>query len=197
MRRLASFATARRQSGQRKQYEPRSSSEHTRTVSSLAFSCTSPQLGQFALMVVPAVRPWSVPVPRLSRRCLPFGRPQGWLERTRRTCDPRRVVVRRCTARRTGLGGMTTAIWHDLYRMAPITFAHRGARIDEPENTIPAFRRALEQGASGLETDAWLASDGEVVLAHDALVRRGLRRHRVTESTADELAHHGVPRLAD
>jgi glycerophosphoryl diester phosphodiesterase len=81
--------------------------------------------------------------------------------------------------------------------VAPITFAHRGARIDEPENTIPAFRRALELGASGLETDAWLSADGEVVLAHDDQVRRGLRRRRVTASKAAELADVGVPRLAD
>jgi glycerophosphoryl diester phosphodiesterase len=81
--------------------------------------------------------------------------------------------------------------------MAPITFAHRGARLDEPENTIPAFRKALVQGASGLETDAWLSSDGEVVLVHDATVRRGLRRHRVHDLTADALAAYGVPRLAD
>ncbi len=57
MRRLASFATAPRQSGQRKQYEPRSSSAQTRTVRSSAVSCTSPQLGQFALIVVTAPSP--------------------------------------------------------------------------------------------------------------------------------------------
>jgi len=81
--------------------------------------------------------------------------------------------------------------------MAPITFAHRGARIEEPENTIPAFRRALEEGASGLETDAWLSSDHEVVLVHDGVVRRGLRRQRVASSTAAQLAVSGIPRLAD
>jgi glycerophosphoryl diester phosphodiesterase len=81
--------------------------------------------------------------------------------------------------------------------MAPITFAHRGARIDEPENTIPAFRRALELGAAGLETDAWLSGDGEVVLAHDPVVRRGLRRHRLADATAAQLAEFGVPRLTD
>ena len=43
-----------RHSGHRKQYEPRSSSAHTRTVRSSAVSCTSPQLGQFALIVVTA-----------------------------------------------------------------------------------------------------------------------------------------------
>jgi glycerophosphoryl diester phosphodiesterase len=79
----------------------------------------------------------------------------------------------------------------------PITFAHRGARLEEPENTLPAFRRALEEGARGLETDAWLSGDGEVVLAHDAVVRRGLRRRKVHGSTAGQLAELGVPRLAD
>ena len=48
----------------------------------------------------------------------------------------------------------------------PITFAHRGARTEAPENTMPAFRRALELGARGLETDAWVSGEGEVVLAH-------------------------------
>jgi glycerophosphoryl diester phosphodiesterase len=81
--------------------------------------------------------------------------------------------------------------------VAPITFAHRGARIDEPENTLAAFRRALEQGASGLETDAWLSADGEVVLTHDAVVRRGIRRRKVADATAAHLAAFDVPRLAD
>lgn len=80
--------------------------------------------------------------------------------------------------------------------MAPITFAHRGARIAEPENTLAAFRRALEEGAGGLETDAWLSADGEVVLAHDAVVGRGLRRRRIGVTTAAALAELSVPRLA-
>jgi glycerophosphoryl diester phosphodiesterase len=79
----------------------------------------------------------------------------------------------------------------------PITFAHRGARIEEPENTIPAFRRALEAGVRGLESDAWRSGDGEVVLVHDGTVGRGLRRKKVPSSTAAELAEYGVPRLAD
>jgi glycerophosphoryl diester phosphodiesterase len=78
-----------------------------------------------------------------------------------------------------------------------ITFAHRGARLVEPENTIPAFRRALEAGATGLETDVWLSRDGEVVCAHDPTVTRGLRRRKIEAATAAELADYGVPRLAD
>lgn len=78
-----------------------------------------------------------------------------------------------------------------------ITFAHRGARLEAPENTLEAFRLGLEQGASGLETDAHLSLDGEVVLVHDASVRRGIRRRRVAEASAAELAELGVPRLVD
>ena len=81
--------------------------------------------------------------------------------------------------------------------MSVITFAHRGARLDEPENTIPAFRRALEVGATGIETDVWLSADGEVVCAHDAVVARGLRRRKIAATTAAELAAYGIPRIAD
>ncbi len=80
----------------------------------------------------------------------------------------------------------------------PITFAHRGGRADGPENTLPAFRRALEHGATGLESDARLSVDGEVVLVHDAIAKRGsFRRARVDQSTAAELEALDVPRLAD
>jgi len=79
----------------------------------------------------------------------------------------------------------------------PITFAHRGGRADQEENTLPAFRRALEHGARGLESDARLAGDGEVVLVHDPVARRGWRRRRVDQSTSAQLEELGVPRLAD
>ena len=81
--------------------------------------------------------------------------------------------------------------------MAVITFAHRGARLLEPENTIPAFRTALEMGATGIETDVWLSSDGDVVCAHDPVVSKGLRRRRIASTSADELAAMGIPRFAD
>jgi glycerophosphoryl diester phosphodiesterase len=81
--------------------------------------------------------------------------------------------------------------------MAVITFAHRGARTEAAENSLPAFRRALELGAGGLETDVWLAADGEVVCTHNATVRSGMRRYRVASSSSERLRALGVPRLAD
>ena len=81
--------------------------------------------------------------------------------------------------------------------MRPITFAHRGGRADAPENTLDAFRRALEVGAAGLESDARLAADGQVVLVHGTTIRAGLRRVKVRSLPTARLAELGVPRLAD
>lgn len=82
--------------------------------------------------------------------------------------------------------------------MAPITFAHRGGRADDaPENSLVAFRRALALGATGLESDARLSADGQVVLVHGPTVRVGIRRAKVGALPAARLAELGVPRLAD
>lgn len=51
-------------------------------------------------------------------------------------------------------------------------YAHRGASRALPENTLPAFARALATGVDAIETDAHLTRDGVVVLHHDASARR-------------------------
>ena len=51
-------------------------------------------------------------------------------------------------------------------------YAHRGAAAERPENTLPAFRRALELGADALESDAHLTRDRQVVVSHDPDGRR-------------------------
>ena len=45
--------------------------------------------------------------------------------------------------------------------------AHRGASAHAPENTLVAFRHALELGAQEVELDVRLSSDGEIVVFHD------------------------------
>ena len=50
----------------------------------------------------------------------------------------------------------------------PLLYAHRGASHERPENTLPAFRRALELGADALETDCHMTADGTIVVSHDA-----------------------------
>jgi glycerophosphoryl diester phosphodiesterase len=76
-----------------------------------------------------------------------------------------------------------------------IAFAHRGASAHAPENTLAAFRLALELGATGLESDAWLSADGEPVLVHDRTISRPGRRIDVTRQPAADLAELGVPSL--
>ena len=47
--------------------------------------------------------------------------------------------------------------------------AHRGASWDLPENTLPAFARAIEVGADYVEFDVQVTADGELVVVHDRL----------------------------
>ncbi len=44
---------------------------------------------------------------------------------------------------------------------------HRGARGLVPENTLPAFRRALELGVTTLEMDVVISADAQVVVSHE------------------------------
>ena len=71
----------------------------------------------------------------------------------------------------------------------PRVLAHRGFADGHAENTIGAFRAALDVGADILETDVHLSKDGQVIVAHDADLSRvaglpGL----VSDYTASELA---------
>ncbi|HJQ29825.1 MAG TPA: glycerophosphodiester phosphodiesterase family protein, partial [Rubrobacter sp.] len=54
----------------------------------------------------------------------------------------------------------------------PVNLAHRGASALAPENTLEAFRMAVEAGAGGLELDVHLTRDGHVVVIHDETVER-------------------------
>src|SRR5918997_784828 len=54
----------------------------------------------------------------------------------------------------------------------PANVAHRGLSARFPENTLAAFRTALEAGAGGLELDVRVTRDGHPVVMHDATVDR-------------------------
>jgi len=53
-----------------------------------------------------------------------------------------------------------------------VNLAHRGASASAPENTLEAFRLAVESGARGLELDVHLTRDGYVVVIHDPTLDR-------------------------
>ncbi len=57
-------------------------------------------------------------------------------------------------------------------RKGPLLIAHRGLSARHPENTISAFRAAIEAGAEMVELDVTLSSDGRVVVLHDATLER-------------------------
>lgn len=68
-------------------------------------------------------------------------------------------------------------------------FAHRGYSGKYPENTILAFKKALECGVDGIELDVQLTKDGEVVIIHDeTLDRTTNRKGNVVDYTYEEIS---------
>jgi glycerophosphoryl diester phosphodiesterase len=51
-------------------------------------------------------------------------------------------------------------------------YAHRGASAERPENTLPAFERAVEIGVDALELDVHVTRDNHLIVAHDATAGR-------------------------
>lgn len=71
----------------------------------------------------------------------------------------------------------------------PLIIGHRGDSAHAPENTLIAFRHALEAGADGIEFDVRLARDLVPVVIHDPdLKRTALREGRVADLSSIELA---------
>jgi glycerophosphoryl diester phosphodiesterase len=82
--------------------------------------------------------------------------------------------------------------------------AHRGAKRELPENTVPAFTRAFERGADAIELDVHGTEDGVVVVHHDPDVRLPTGKARaIAAMTWSELRRVelspgiGVPSLAE
>ena len=90
-------------------------------------------------------------------------------------------------------------------------FAHRGAKMVAPENTLPAFEQAIALGAQGIELDVQCSKDGVLVVMHNFTVDETTSgKGRVADHTAAELskldagshfnakfANVGVPTLED
>ncbi len=71
----------------------------------------------------------------------------------------------------------------------PHIFAHRGAKAVAPENTLPAFQRALDMGVDGIELDVHCSKDGQLVVIHDeSLERTTTGTGKVSDYTAAQLA---------
>jgi len=69
-----------------------------------------------------------------------------------------------------------------------LVIAHRGASAYAPENTMPAFEKALELGAEGIELDVHMTADGEIVVIHDHTIDRTSNgKGMVKDLTLDEI----------
>lgn len=70
----------------------------------------------------------------------------------------------------------------------PLIIAHRGAATLAPENTLAAFRKAMEMKADALELDVRQTKDGHLVIMHDASVERTTNgKGKVSNTTLEEL----------
>ncbi len=69
-----------------------------------------------------------------------------------------------------GMFGCATAPKVQALRPAFEIQGHRGARAVRPENTLPAFRHALEVGADTLELDLLATKDNVLVVGHDPVL---------------------------
>jgi glycerophosphoryl diester phosphodiesterase len=75
--------------------------------------------------------------------------------------------------------------------------SHRGAHQTLPENSIPAFLRAIELGADAIELDVHATSDGVVIVHHDPTVTAsGVATSRLVDLSASQLSRfplaHGI-----
>ena len=89
--------------------------------------------------------------------------------------------------------------------------AHRGWCAKYPENTMEAFRAALEIGVDQIETDVRVSKDGELILLHDPTVDRTtngtgsaydmdyaeIRALRASAGMGEKFAHCYVPTLRE
>jgi glycerophosphoryl diester phosphodiesterase len=74
-----------------------------------------------------------------------------------------------------------------------LVIAHRGASGHAPENTMAAFRLALEMGARAIELDVHQTLDHELVVAHDDDLKRcGRDRRRLKNLHWDEASRVDV-----
>jgi glycerophosphoryl diester phosphodiesterase len=84
---------------------------------------------------------------------------------------------------------MAHALWHRV-KTRPVLFSlHRGANRYAPENTLPAFDKAIRLGADFIEFDVHTTSDGKFYLLHDStLDGKTDGRGRIAETPSSVVA---------
>ncbi|HXV87327.1 MAG TPA: glycerophosphodiester phosphodiesterase [Gemmatimonadales bacterium] len=80
-----------------------------------------------------------------------------------------------------------------------LVIAHRGASAYQPENSLAAFRTALDMGADGIELDVHDTSDGAMLVHHDPEIDGHLIQSRPAAAFGAHRLSNGepVPALED
>lgn len=99
-------------------------------------------------------------------------------------------------SRRGLLAGAAGAPLGALRKKRKMLIAHRGASAYAPENTLPAYRLAIRQGADFVEQDLQITRDGVLVCLHDLTLERTTDVSQVFPERAREQVSGGqkVPR---
>ena len=88
-----------------------------------------------------------------------------------------------------------------------VVIAHRGDHTQAPENTLAAYRNAIQNGVDFVEIDLRTTKDSQLVIMHDASLNRmtgidsklsdlsydSLRMYKVVESSHPEWGYHSIP----
>ena len=82
--------------------------------------------------------------------------------------------------------------------MKPKVWAHRGASGVYPENTLLAFKQAINMHSDGIELDIHLTKDGEIVVCHDETIDRTSDGHGyIKDYTLEEHRFLGIELSSD
>lgn len=80
---------------------------------------------------------------------------------------------------------MTNNPWR---RERPLSIGHRGHSVEYPENTLEAYRKAIELGVEMIECDVNMTRDGVLVMMHDPTLDRTTNgTGRVNQATWEEI----------
>lgn len=77
-----------------------------------------------------------------------------------------------------------------------LVLGHRGAPLEEIENTLPSFMKAIENGADGVELDVRATSDHILVVSHDNSLRRVYGSELTVESSTYAEIKKVAPQIA-
>lgn len=103
-----------------------------------------------------------------------------------------------------GLGALgllaagTGMVQAQVQNQPPLVVAHRGETDHAKENSLEAFRQAIQEGAGAIELDVHLTTDGDLAVIHDDTLDRTYGVPGVVRKmSSEELRALGVPMLSD